>query len=301
MKTFVKKLESAIKAKLGGDINIRTQEIIKNNDVSKTALNIYRQEDRCIANIYIDSFYRLYMQGALSLEEIVSAVLLTYEEKAIDTISTNDIIESISDYNKCKDKLFVKLLNAELNENYLSNKTYIQILDLALVLYYEVDTVDNTVSSVAINQNLFNSWGIEESVSEVIKNTLYYQSFINPAKIDCLYEAIHKLNPDIVIPDIPDGKSDIQIVTTNTGINGAVAMLYEGVLEQVADVIDDTKLLIIPSSIHETLIMPYRMFESELADFVKNVNATVVLPEEVLSNNIYVYDTETKVFNIWKE
>ena len=78
-------------------------------------------------------------------------------------------------------------------------------------------------------------------------------------------------------------------------------MLYEGVLEQVADVIDDTKLLIIPSSIHETLIMPYRMFESELADFVKNVNATVVLPEEVLSNNIYVYDTETKVFNIWKE
>ena len=77
MNTFVKKLESAIKAKLGGYINIRTQEIIKNNDVSKTALNIYRQEDRCIANIYIDSFYRLYMQGALSLEEIVSAVLLT--------------------------------------------------------------------------------------------------------------------------------------------------------------------------------------------------------------------------------
>ena len=35
MKTFVKKLESAIKAKLGGDINIRTQEIIKNNDVSR--------------------------------------------------------------------------------------------------------------------------------------------------------------------------------------------------------------------------------------------------------------------------
>ena len=60
-------------------------------------------------------------------------------------------------------------------------------------------------------------------------------------------------------------------------------------------------LCIIPSSIHETLLVPlmpngkcYEMDWDEVAETVKEVNDTQLLPEEVLSGHAYKYIRETE-------
>lgn len=62
---------------------------------------------------------------------------------------------------------------------------------------------------------------------------------------------------------------------------------------QLAGKLQDN-LVILPSSIHEVIILPEREApsEGEAAAMVREVNDTELLPEEVLSNHVYRFDLE---------
>ena len=57
---------------------------------------------------------------------------------------------------------------------------------------------------------------------------------------------------------------------------------------------------ILPSSIHEVLIVPDNgnMSLSDLEAMVKEVNATQVAPEDKLTDSVYHYDSQAKVFEL---
>ena len=80
------------------------------------------------------------------------------------------------------------------------------------------------------------------------------------------------------------------ILSNQSGINGAICMLYEGVLKEFAEKID-TDLLILPSSIHEVLIHRYGedLDVEVFKNMVRSVNENDVPKEDILSNSVYVY------------
>lgn len=82
---------------------------------------------------------------------------------------------------------------------------------------------------------------------------------------------------------------------------GAVTIFYPGLLSLIADEFD-CDLHIIPSSIHECLIMPYRenalLGSRELRGIVKAVNDTEVDDEDILSYNIYRYSRSENCMKI---
>ena len=83
-------------------------------------------------------------------------------------------------------------------------------------------------------------------------------------------------------------------VLTNVGkYNGAAAILDEKLMEQISEKFQEG-FYIIPSSIHETLIVPKSqpLTITYLENMVSEINATEVSPEEMLSNHIYEYDAE---------
>ena len=57
-------------------------------------------------------------------------------------------------------------------------------------------------------------------------------------------------------------------------------------------------LFILPSSVHELLLVPdtgnTNMSVSDLTNMVKEVNATQLAPDEILSDNVYYYDRSQK-------
>jgi hypothetical protein len=64
-------------------------------------------------------------------------------------------------------------------------------------------------------------------------------------------------------------------------------------LEQVRERLGED-FYILPSSIHELLVLPRSMMDAnELQEMVKCVNATVVNPEDVLSDGVYAYTNGT--------
>lgn len=89
----------------------------------------------------------------------------------------------------------------------------------------------------------------------------------------------------------------LYVLTNDAAHNGAACVLYPDKLKDLADEFG-SDLLILPSSIHEVLIIAdsenftehdYHVF----CNTIKNVNRESIQPEDFLSDNMYLYRRET--------
>lgn len=80
------------------------------------------------------------------------------------------------------------------------------------------------------------------------------------------------------------------VLGNNIKLFGAAAMFYRGLLELAADRLQKN-LFILPSSIHEVIIIPDdgEQEAEELWKMVCEINATQVEPEEVLTDSVYYF------------
>ena len=95
---------------------------------------------------------------------------------------------------------------------------------------------------------------------------------------------------EIIGIEIPsDAPYPMYVGTNPERILGASILMYETYLEDLAAQIEDD-LCIAPSSIHEVLIFPLSLVQPlKIIEIVRDVNRTVVLPQEKLSDSVYIY------------
>lgn len=95
---------------------------------------------------------------------------------------------------------------------------------------------------------------------------------------------------EIIGIEIPsDAPYPMYVGTNPERILGASILMYETYLEDLAAQIEDD-LCIAPSSIHEVLIFPLSLIHpAKIIEAVRDVNQTVVLPQEKLSDSAYIY------------
>ena len=124
---------------------------------------------------------------------------------------------------------------------------------------------------------------------------------INPVSIitmqELLFEAM-SLPPELksMFVQKKSPGENMWIITNENRYNGAVSMLYEENLHELAEKLGDD-LFILPSSIHEVIAVPAGMAEGNpayLAEMVHDVNMGEVELEERLSNSVYHYDRNAR-------
>lgn len=93
---------------------------------------------------------------------------------------------------------------------------------------------------------------------------------------------------------VTGSETSMKVLSNLKRTYGAACILYPGVLEKISG--KGGKLYIIPSSIHETIILPYDEVYSveELKKMIHEVNSLNLPPEEVLSDSLYYYDSALK-------
>ena len=86
--------------------------------------------------------------------------------------------------------------------------------------------------------------------------------------------------------------ADTVVVVSNEDMMfGAIAILYEGVVEKLCERLDTHKLIMIPSSIHEVIVMPYSDEAAEgINSMIREINTTQVDECDRLSDHAYVID-----------
>lgn len=85
------------------------------------------------------------------------------------------------------------------------------------------------------------------------------------------------------------------LVVTNAATSfGAGVITSRRVVKRISQMLGETNLVLIPSSVHEILVLPaYMTFGNNLSDLVKEVNGTEVAEEEQLSDNAYLCNAAT--------
>lgn len=87
----------------------------------------------------------------------------------------------------------------------------------------------------------------------------------------------------------------LYILTNQSRLNGAGVLAQDNVLERIGNLLG-SDFYVLPSSIHEVLIVPDNgaVNLKELEAVVKEVNATEVAPEDLLSDKVQHYDRKRK-------
>lgn len=104
-----------------------------------------------VCALYVGDLYEEYRRG-LGMDMIVKDVV-----KRLQGISRTDIIEKakiISDYDKIKNYLFIRLINKNKYEADLRDSVYRTIGDIAMVLYVRMGEIEGYTSSMKVKQHM---------------------------------------------------------------------------------------------------------------------------------------------------
>ena len=200
------------------------------------------------------------------------------KEKMIDFMN-------IADYKTVRDKLFISILGIEGNEDFLETVPWRPYEDIAMIARVLVDRDGRDISSCVVTHSLANLWG--KYPDKVLDQALENAPKIFPAELK---------SADSMLVGVKN--VDMYILTNQMAVNGAAAMLYEGQLDHAVEMFGGKDICILPSSIHEVIIIPADPEKIPyLSNLVRTINHDIVDKWDVLTNSVYGYNkAEHRIF-----
>lgn len=292
---FCNVIKDMVQQRLGKDVEVELQEVVKNNNVCLRGMVFKAEETNVSPTIYLDSFFYSYSRG-MSLEDIVSTIVNSYQ-----SVPENGEIDLsfFKDFAKVKDKIAYRLVNRKYNERFLSQVPFIPYLDLAICFFYSYsDKVlgDGTILVQKSHMKLWNT-DLRELFELAQQNTprLYPMEMIGMEVM--LEELMCKqgMPTEEIRRQLEQTHYPMFVLTNAKRLHGAATILYPDLLQQVANKAEGD-FYIIPSSVHEVIIVPFLedMEQSFIKDMIYDTNRTQVEPEEVLSDSLYAYNVKDK-------
>lgn len=305
MKKFEEELIKELQAKVGEKYDFHIREIMKVNDVKLHSLNFIKKTRQVSPNVYLEGYYDKYANGS-SVSKIADEIIKVVETGLNSFTKEKEMLEGLLDYQQACQKVMIKLVNIETNKEYLKDKAYKKCGDFAMVFYILIERNSKGMITTAVTDKTVDIWGVDYNVllDDAINNM--YEKL--PIRIAKLESAIMDLVKDleISVDDIEIAKTDnVYIMTNESRIEGATTIFYEGALKKFALEHNVDDVIIIPSSIHEVILIPKdgsQWVDEEMCkNMLRDVNNSEINPTEILSYNIYIYNCETDEVRIWKE
>ena len=294
-------LAEEVKKNFNNNTDIKVHTIIKNNSLELEGMIIVEEGRNVSPNFYLQFYYEDYLKGT-DIGDIAKGMAEKYHK-----MQNNEFGSFSMDISNCIDKIVCRLVSYERNSRLLEEIPYIPFLDMAIIFYCLVTENENGIGSVRISNSIMENWcmTVKTLYTVAIHNTeRLFPKIFCPLKL--MLESI--LNSEG--KDVPEVIGGIEtsyyneaeapfILTNNKGINGSAAILYPECLKDIGK-ITETGMYIIPSSIHELLIIPDdgQMSPDGLKEMVKEVNTSCVAPDEVLSDMVYYYSVEKNIIEI---
>lgn len=313
---FIREIKNSIEEYVGDTATVTEETVLKNNAVRLHGLAIISKDRNISPTIYLEEYYAAYNHGQ-ELSDIIVEIIRQYENSKPDT-GIN--IDFFTDYQKVSNQLLYKLISLEKNEELLTGIPYVQYLDLAIVFYCIVLHDEIGSATILVHNKHMELWnvttedlylaakrntkkilgyqikGMEEIIREILVDRLHAElstgigtDHLDEDEIAEFAESMLNKTHEM------DGEIPMYVLSNREKINGAACLLYQDVLAEFADQIDQD-LFIIPSSIHEVILVPTceRHGYERLTQMVQEVNATQVQAEEILADHVYYYSRDRK-------
>lgn len=285
---FKQNIRELIQKNITPQAKVHLQRVRKNNNVYLDGIVIQMPDSNISPTIYLDGFYEMYMQGT-ELEEVAAMVLACYYRgRPSKTLN----IDFFKDFEKVKDRVVFRLINAQKNRDFLEDVPHILVQDLAICFYYAFSDEQLGEGSITISNRHMEWWGTNHQ--ELFKLAKENTPRLFPVEYKSLKSVIDEFYGDIP-QTVNEEICRLYVLTNITKSFGAACILYEDELERIADMVE-ADYYILPSSVHEVIILPDGKGEDpeSLHRMIKEVNENHLTREEVLSDYPYYYSRKTK-------
>lgn len=295
-KEFKHQLLTELEERFPSGTSITIQQISHNNNHMEEALTILEPGVNISPTIYLEPYFRQ-LKKEVPISSIITQIYSYYQEHR----STHSIDTSFfTCFENIRPRIVYKLVHQEKNKELLKEVPWIPYLDLAIVFYCLLSKSPTENASVLIRNEHLCYWNVstKDLLSLAQKNT----PFLLSSCCDSLAELLLPVLEQLPMREQIDTKSafastslvPMYVLTNQQRFLGACCILYDDVLKEIAERLD-CDLYILPSSIHEVILMPVTVTESVLAlsQMVCDINQSEVSAEEVLSDHIYRYHRNT--------
>ncbi len=297
---FVGLLLSGVSQRMGKEYTARVYKVVKNNSLELDSLVLLKEGKNFSPNIYLQPYYEAYQEG-VELSELVQRLCNVYQNSMVPIVDNTFTFT----YEEMKPFIIYRIVNYDRNQTLLKKIPYIRYLDLAITYHCLVREDEEGIGTIRITNEHVKQWKthlkelhelaaentkrlfpeILRSMEEVIQSILSEETTGREAEVP------EDMNPFIM--SASDRKNRMYILSNQKGINGASCLLYPNVLHKLSEQFQ-SDLYIFPSSIHELILVPTHDDKSskEYSNMVREINATQVAREEVLSDCVYYFSRE---------
>ena len=286
---------------------IRIQSVEKNNGKTYTGLVILTEGSNIAPTIYMEQYYEEYLNG-----RYYHNILKDIAEVYISHKPTEDFdVSKVLSYENAKDNIICKLINYEQNKEMLQNMPHRKVEDLAIIYQIKVpDFAEDEMATVKLNNAHMQRLGVDEETlyKVAMENTKRLmppslEDMLGFLKLSMGADMANMLDLDLdeaedMIENTYNGMIPMYILSNSKKINGAISILDPDTMDKMAAIIGE-KYFVIPSSVHEVIVIPFNGDYQEYKRYeqmVEEVNATQLSPEEILSGRMYMVDAKHHKF-----
>lgn len=282
------------------NMEIEMKDVSKLND-RYTGLQVRGEASTLTPVVHMENMFEVYTQT-----NDMDAVLHSIADQIQSELEGVDL-GGFQQYDQVKDKLFIRVSNAEVNKELLEGVPHTIQGDLAITYHIMVDVRNGEVGSAMITNQVLDSLGI--SKDQLHQDALENSPKILPARIEPLVfvlnrmfnqeQAVTPATFDEQLKDITLGDGDMVVLSNQELVNGAATLFYPGLLEQIGDQVGGN-FFILPSSTHETILVPDNgsLVLKDLELMVKQINQTELSAKDFLTDTVYHYDSEDRKLEI---
>lgn len=287
---FAEQVLSAVREKADGNFSVWTTTIHKNNGTAFVGITTSGTEAQAQPVVYLDGYYNMFIHSQISLKEVSDIV---YDVIMEHMNYVPDIkIEDLLNWDQMKSKVYVKLINAEQNMELLADMPHRFYLDFAVVYYIKISENGDELETIDVKNKYLDTWGISEA--ELYMTGMENMEISNQVFFKNMKEILPLWLQKGAEPPFP------MYVLTNTSRHyGASVLLLKKELLKISQSLGN--MIILPSSLHELIVLPENQYTGDCeacAEMVRDINASVVLPEDYLSNHVYTYIKDTQELKI---
>lgn len=288
-KEFMQSVLDILSERLEPGTSVELHNVAKNNGISYDAFIIVNPSVNISPTIYIPPYYHRYLEG-VDLESIANDILTTYQK----SLPESDFdVTLFTDYNKAKNHIIMRLVNYKRNEERLKDIPHQRFLDFAIIFCCLVAFDNTQQGSILIHNEHLNYWNID-------CETLYETAARNTPRLLPFYFANleHLLREVIVETPLTDSNDafPMYVLSNQHKVYGATVLLYPNLLAEIAATLNKD-FIIIPSSIHEVLIIPVldNTDTNQYTHMIQEVNETQLTDDEILSDHAYFYSRQNRI------
>lgn len=257
-------------------VNGKVQEVTKANGVICTGILVQTQGSNISPTVYIDEYY----DDNRSIEDAIDMVTRALEKNRVSGFD----VTQFTDFSKAKGNLRARLCSDRTPADVFQTA---EGLDGLIVIPYILvkDEQIGGYASVKVTKQILKNWGVSED--EVF--AIAYENSAREVKfVSMAYMMAEILGLPVEMVEGMAGEAEMYVLSNNEKMYGAIGAL---VARQMLKERFPNGYVILPSSVHEVIVIPYSagMNMQCLNDMVQEVNVSEVKPEEVLGERAYIF------------